>query len=698
MALAAVVRRVSNPLAWDGLPRIAQVYVAAITLMGAAIFVLALPQTYPDPWLLASLLLLSCITSAWKVTLPLSLSSGATLSVSYAADLMALLLLGAGPAVIIAVAGAWMQCTFRVKQSYPLYRTGFSMSAEAITMVATGLTYASLGGSPGAGDISTIAKPLVGAIATYFVVNTSLIGGAIALSSGRSWWQVWHDEFLWSAPSFMVAGSAGAIAAVVVQRGRHWEALLLLAPVYLTYRTYEIFVGRLEDQRRHVQETQKLHNETLEALRQALSAEQALAQEKERLATTLADMTRLEEARRQLLNREHSARAAAEQANRLKDQFLAVVSHELRTPLNAILGWAELLQSGKLDQSKGDRASRAILESAKRQAQLIDELLDVARIMSGKLRLERSTVDLVEIANSAVAVVQPVIEAKHIRVEIESSPGLSTVFGDSSRLQQVIWNLLSNALKFTPEGGVVHVRLHTASGWAELVVADSGNGIPQEFLPHVFEPFRQADASTTRTYAGLGLGLSIVKQIVEAHGGTVSAENNPAGPGAVFTVRLPIVAVRHHRRATDAVVERPVKDDNSLRGLTVMVVDDDDESRHVVAAHLESCDASVVTASSAAEALDLLQQHSVHVLLADIAMPGEDGYSLIRRLRSLNASISSVPAAALTAFAREEDRQEALEAGFQLHLSKPIDAGSLIAAVATLARWNVSAQQRFAGA
>jgi signal transduction histidine kinase/ActR/RegA family two-component response regulator len=694
MALAAVVRRAPSSLAWDGLPRIAQVYVAAITLIGAVVFVLALPHSYPDPWLLGSLLLLACITSAWKVTLPLSLSSGATLSVSYAADLMALLLLGAGPAVIIAVAGAWMQCTFRVKQSYPLYRTGFSMSAEAITMVATGLTYASLGGFPGLSDLSSIAKPLVGAIATYFVVNTSLVGGAIALSSGRSWWQVWHDEFLWSAPSFMVAGSAGAIAALIVQQGRHWEALLLLAPVYLTYRTYQIFVGRLEDQRRHVQETQKLHNETLEALRQALSAEQALAQEKERLATTLADMTRLEEARRQLLNREHSARAAAEQANRLKDQFLAVVSHELRTPLNAILGWAELLQSGKLDRPKEDRASRAILESAKRQAQLIDELLDVARIMSGKLRLERSTVDLVETAQSAVAVVQPVIEAKHINVEIESSPGLSTVFGDSSRLQQVIWNLLSNAVKFTPEGGTVRVRLHTAGGRAEMVVADSGNGIPPEFLPHVFEPFRQADASTTRTHAGLGLGLSIVKQIVEAHGGTVTAENNPVGRGAVFTVRLPIVAVRHHRRVTDTTVEQPVKDENSLRGVTVMVVDDDDESRHVVAAHLESCDASVLTAGSAAEALDLLQQHSVHVLLADIAMPGEDGYSLIRRLRGLNASISSVPAAALTAFAREEDRQQALDAGFQLHLSKPIDAGSLIAAVATLARWNAPQQRR----
>jgi signal transduction histidine kinase/ActR/RegA family two-component response regulator len=698
MALAAVVRRIPNPLAWDSLPGTAQVYVAAITVLGAAVFAVSLPHTYPDPLLLASLLLLACVTSAWKVTLPLSLSSGSTLSVSYAADLMTLLLLGAGPAVIVAVAGAWMQCTFRVKQSYPLYRTAFSMSAEAITMVATGLTFVSLGGLPGAIDISSIAKPLVAAIATYFFVNTGLVGGAIALSSGRSWWHVWHDEFLWSLPSFMVAGSAGAFAAVVIQRGRHWEALLLLAPVYLTYRTYEIFVGRLEDQRRHVQETQQLHTETLEALRQALNAEQALAQEKERLATTLADMTRLEDARRQLLNRELSARAAAEQANRLKDQFLAVVSHELRTPLNAILGWAELLQSGKLDEAKRERASRAILESAKRQAQLIDELLDVARIMSGKLRLERSTVDLTEIVHSAVAVVQPVIEAKHIEVIVESSPGLSTVFGDSSRLQQVIWNLLSNAVKFTPEGGVVRVRLQTLQGTAEMVVADSGDGIPQEFLPHVFEPFRQADASTTRTYSGLGLGLSIVKQIIEAHGGVVTAENNPHGRGAVFTVRLPIVAVRHHRRTSDPTVDPAIRDDNSLRGLSVLVVDDDDESRYVVAAHLESCDATVLTANSAAEAMSLLQQHNVHVLLADIAMPGEDGYSLIRRLRALDAAISSVPAAALTAFAREEDRQEALEAGFQLHLSKPIDAGSLIAAVATLARWKAPNQRRLAGA
>jgi signal transduction histidine kinase/ActR/RegA family two-component response regulator len=695
---AAPIRRIPDPLGWHGLPRIAQAYVAVITVAGTACFILTMPRTYPNPPMLGALLLLACVTSAWKVTLPLSLASGSTLSVSYAADLMTLLLLGPEAAVIVAVAGAWMQCTFKVKQTYPLYRTVFSMAAEAITMVSTGLVFVALGGVPGSIDLESIAKPLVGAIATYFVVNTNLIGGAIALSSGRTWWQVWHDEFLWIAPSFMAAGSAGALAAVIIQRGKHWEAMLLIAPVYLTYRTYRISVGRFEDQRRHVEETQRLHSETLEALRQALNAEQALAQEKERLASTLADMTRLEEARRQLLDREHAARGAAEQANRLKDQFLAVVSHELRTPLNAILGWSELLHSGKLDPAKRERASRAILDSAKRQAQLIEELLDVARIMSGKLRLERSTVDLKEIVHGAVAVVQPVIDAKRIEVVVDAPAALSTVFGDSSRLQQVVWNLLSNAIKFTPEGGTVRVELKTCGSTAEMVVADSGEGIPPQFLPHVFEPFRQADPSTTRTHAGLGLGLSIVKQIVEAHGGVVTAENGTDHRGAVFTVRLPIVAVRPQRRASDVPASPRLKDQYALQDLCVLVVDDDDESRHVVAAHLEGCQARVLTAASAAEALDLLQHHRIQVLLADIAMPGEDGYTLIRKLRSMKVATADVPAAALTAFAREEDRHEALEAGFQLHLAKPIDAGSLIAAVATLARWDSSSSRSLAGA
>jgi signal transduction histidine kinase/CheY-like chemotaxis protein len=691
-------RRASDPLAWHSLPWVAQVYVSAIILAGTATLIASLPRTYPDPLLFASLLALACVTSAWKVTLPMSLASGSTLSVSYAADLMALLLLGTRAAVVVAVAGAWMQCTFRVKRSYPLYRTAFSMSEEAITMVATGAAYTALGGAVGVLDVSEVAKPLVGAIATYFFVNTSLIAGAIALSSDRTWWRVWHDEFVWSAPSFMVAGSAGAVAAVVVQRGEHWKALLLIAPVYLTYRTYQVFVGRLDDQRRHVAETQRLHHETLEALRQALNAERALAEEKERLGVALADMTRLEEARNQLLERELAARATAEEANQLKDQFLAVVSHELRTPLNAILGWAELLRSGRLPESKHDRASQAIFDSAKRQAHLIDELLDVARIMSGKLRLERSTVDLTEILSGAIAVVQPAVEAKHINIVVDAAPSLSTVYGDSARLQQIAWNLLSNAVKFTPEGGAVRIQLRTVGGVAEMMVEDSGDGIPANFLPYVFEPFRQADGSTTRPHAGLGLGLSIVKQLVEAHGGTVTATNGEGGRGAVFVVRLPIVSMFARRPAGPEQSRRAGDVPQSLAGLTVLVVDDDEESRHVVAAHLESCRAKVLTAASSAEAFELLHLHPVDVLLADIAMPGEDGYALIRRLRALDASIARTPAAALTAFAREDDRQAAFRAGFQLHLTKPVEAASLIAAVATLGKWNHQSRKHVVGA
>ena len=241
--------------------------------------------------------------------------------------------------------------------------------------------------------------------------------------------------------------------------------------------------------------------------------------------------------------------------------------------------------------------------------------------MSGKLRLERTAVDLREIVQGAVAVVQPVIDAKRIEVVVDASSSLGTVFADSSRLQQVVWNLLSNAVKYTPEAGIVRVRLNVSGSTAEMVVEDSGEGIPPEFLPHVFEPFRQADASTTRTHAGLGLGLSIVRQIVEAHGGHVSAQNATDHPGAVITVRLPIVAVRPHRRASDVPVSSAFKDENALADICVLVVDDDDEGRQVVAAHLESCHAQVLTAASAPEAIDVLRKHQVHVLLADIAMP-----------------------------------------------------------------------------
>jgi signal transduction histidine kinase/ActR/RegA family two-component response regulator len=628
------------------LPTAARLYVALVIVAGTAAALAFLPRTIQSPWTSVWLLLAVCVTSAWKVTLPIPRANGSTLSVSYAANLMALLLLGPRPAVLIAVAGVLTQCTVNVRARYPIYRTVFSMAAEVLTMAATGLVYLSLGGpSGGPFDVPSLMKPLVGAIATYFCLNTGLVAVAIGLSSGRSPWRVWRDEFLWSAASFMVAGSAGAIAAVVIQRNDQWKAMLLVAPIYLTYRTYQVFVGRLEDQKRH----------------------------HEHLAAALEET--------------QAARAGAEAANVLKDQFLATVSHELRTPLNAILGWSDMLCSGILPEPRRAAAAEAIFHNAQRQARLIDELLDMARIMSGKLRLECTRVDAKDIVSGAIETVHPAAEAKRIAIAIDLDPTVEAFHGDPSRLQQVMWNLLANAVKFTPEGGSVSVRVGRSGNSGEIVVTDSGAGIPRDFLPSVFEPFRQADASATRMYDGLGLGLAIVKQLVEAHGGSVLVDSAGEGKGATFTVRLPLAREVHHGRPTLAAVPEPESAAHSLLGLSVLVVDDDLDSRDVVSAYLEAHHATVKTAASAADAFAFLQGEAVDVLLADVAMPGEDGYSLIRRVRAQKGGLASlIPAAALTAFARDEDRVAALNAGFQMHLTKPIDPDSLVAAVLALGR------------
>ena len=685
------VKPTARSLGWGTLPRVAQLYVGVVILAGAYALVQLFPRTFPDPLLFAFLLGAACITSVWKVNLPIPLASGSTLSVSSAADLMALLLLGPEQAIVVAVAGVWMQSAFKTKvPHYPAYRTLFNMGAEAITMAATGAVYAALGGQREPTELSLVAKPLVGAIGIYFFVNTGLVAAAISLTSERRWWKVWRDDFLWSSASFMVAGTAGAAAAMVIARGEHWKAVLMLAPVYLTYRTYQVFVGRLEDQRRHTAETQRLHQKTVDALMLARRAEHALAAEKERLAATVSELTRLEKARQELLERERAARASAEEASRLKDQFLAMVSHELRTPLNAIVGWADMLRSGRLDPADRGRAAEAIYGNSHRQARMIDELLDVARIRSGKLRLERSAVDLEQVVRAAVDVVQVAADAKGVRIDVMANPDIGVMCADAARLQQIAWNLLSNAVKFTPENGTVLVRLRKVSNIAEMIVSDSGAGIPAEFLPWVFEAFQQADASTTRPYGGLGLGLSIVKHLVEAHGGSVSVASAGEGQGATFTVRLPIMVTAVEQLPAISVdPNRPrsaTPGEVSLEGIRVLVVDDDPESRDVVAANLASRHATVTTADSAAQALELLQKERIDVLLADIAMPGEDGYSLIRKVRAAASDTASIPAAALTALAREEDRRQALDAGFQLHLAKPIDPSSLVAAVASLGR------------
>jgi PAS domain S-box-containing protein len=387
-----------------------------------------------------------------------------------------------------------------------------------------------------------------------------------------------------------------------------------------------------------------------------------------------------------LIERGHDA----ERANRLKDQFLAMVSHELRTPLNAVLGWADILRRGGIDHAKREQATNAIYTNAARQVQLIDELLDVSRIMSGKLRLERAVIDLVEIARTAVEVVQASADRKRLDLVLEIDPSLRTFYADPGRLQQIVVNLLSNAIKFTPDGGAVHLRVRRAHSMLEMSVRDTGQGIPSEFLPLVFEAFRQADGSLTRRHGGLGLGLSIVKHLVEAHGGTVSAESAGDSQGSTFIVRLPTVAVIADEKEADIATSTsglPQPVPGCLEAISVLVVDDDADGRELVAATLEQYGAGVMTAASAAEALDLLQTKRVNVLLSDIAMPDEDGYSLIRKLRGLQSPHrATIPAAALTSFAREEDRQHAVQAGFQLHLAKPIDTRALVQAVANLAQ------------
>jgi len=633
-------------LTWRELPRTAQLYVSLVILAGAVVFVQFWPDSIPKPALFAALLVIGCVMSTWKVTLPIELSSGSTLSVSYAADLMALLLLGPRVAMLIAVAGVIAQCTVHVKQRYPLYRTVFSASAEALTMAATALAYEAFGGSIGSADFLDLAKPLVAAIGTYFCVNTGLVAAAIGLSSCRSVWRVWRDDFLWSGASFMVAASAGACAAVVIDRGDVWVAVLMLAPVYVAYRTYQLFVGRLD-----------------------------------------------------LLERERSARASAEEANRLKDQFLAIVSHELRTPLNAVLGWADILRRGALGPERQERAFRAIYDSARRQAQLIDELLDVSRIMSGKLRLELSpTVDVQDTVAKALEIVQPAADAKRMQIVTDARGPIGTICADSCRVQQIVWNLLTNAIKFSSDGGAIRIRIRREPTTVEISVTDGGQGIPHDFLPFVFESFRQAEATTTRRQGGLGLGLSIVRHLVEAHGGSVKAESLGEGLGATFVVRLPIVAMcatpAEAAKATQAArIEAPDEPIASLSGLSVLVVDDDIESLAIVAEYLTGQQATVLTAASAIQAFDVLRRERIDVLLADIAMPEEDGYSLIRRIRASAAGdTATIPAAALTSFARDEDRQHALEAGFHLHVAKPVDPRRLVEAIATLGRERLAAR------
>ena len=496
-----------------------------------------------------------------------------------------------------------------------------------------------------------------------YIANTVLIAIEKSSKIKESVWNTWRTYYLWTSVTYFAGASAAGIVAILIDK-HGFYAVGATAPIILiicfTYQTYlkniEASLEQTEAARLHVEELSKY----------------------------ISELQRSEEARGHLLLRAERARAEAEAANRIKDEFLATLSHELRTPLTSLLGWSSVLREGKRDAKVLAQGLDAIDRNARVQAQLIDDLLDVSRIVSGKLNLDVRPLDIASVARAAINVVQPAADAKAITLDYYAEPGLGAISADSARVHQIVWNLLSNAVKFTPHGGKISVCVDQENSDARVMVMDSGQGIDSEFLPRVFDRFRQADSSTTRSFGGLGLGLAIVRHLVELHGGTVSAQSDGVGNGATFTVTFPLLADR-----TVPVTHAPeisLSDTYSLDGLKVLLVDDEPEARQIISTVITRTGAEVRACQSAHEALVKLSEWKPDVILSDIAMPEEDGYSFIRQVRSLPRDKGGeTPAAALTAYARDIDRRQALAAGYQMHIAKPIGASQLVTMIARLA-------------
>ncbi|HJY29844.1 MAG TPA: ATP-binding protein [Pyrinomonadaceae bacterium] len=498
-----------------------------------------------------------------------------------------------------------------------------------------------------------------------YIANTTLISIEKSTKINESVWNTWRTYYLWTSVTYFAGASAAGIVAILINR-YNFYAVFATAPIILiiwfTYQTYlkniESSIGQTEAARLHVEELSKY----------------------------IGELQRSEEARGHLLLRAERARTDAEAANRIKDEFLATLSHELRTPLTSLLGWSSVLREGKRDEKILNQGLEAIDRNARVQAQLIDDLLDVSRIVSGKLNLEVRPLDITSVTRAAINVVRPAADAKGISLDYFAEPGLGAISADSARLHQIIWNLLSNAVKFTPHGGKICVRVEQAGADARVTVKDTGQGIEREFLPRVFDRFLQADSSTTRSFGGLGLGLAIVRHLVELHGGTVSAQSEGLNKGATFSATFPLLAERAEPITMSQSGEMNGLENHSLDGLRVLLVDDEAEAREIISTVIARTGAEVTACHSATEALAKLSEWKPDVILSDIAMPDEDGYSFIGKVRSLpREKGGETPAAALTAYARDSDRREALAAGYQMHIAKPIGATQLVTMVARLA-------------
>jgi signal transduction histidine kinase/CheY-like chemotaxis protein len=602
---------------------------------------------------------LVCLGSHGAVRIP---RVSGRITVSDTLVFLALLLYG-GPAAVVLSALEGVYASLRISRK-PLT----ILFNSAVLALSTFLTATALRALFGAADLArddysahALAAIFVMALVQY-AANTGLIAVEKSLKLGERFWPTWKTYYLWTSVTYLAGASAAGITARLVQSVGFYAVLATLPIIAIIYFTYLTYLKNIEVSEAHVEE----------------------------LSRYLSELKRGEAEREQILLREKVARAEAEAANRLKDEFLSTLSHELRTPLTSIIGWTSLMRAGHVKGEAQAQALETVERNARTQSRLIDDLLDLSRIISGKLLVETRAVDLASVVSDSIEVVRPAANAKGIRLSYECEPGAKIISGDPARLQQVAWNLLSNAVKFTPEGGGVCVRLRGDGARASLSVADTGRGIRPEFLPHVFDRFRQADSATTRQHGGLGLGLAIVRHLAELHGGTVHAESDGEDLGSTFRVTFPLAqvtapcacaGVRDGGASAELKFDKP----ETLTGVRVLVVDDEQDTRALISAVIARSGAEVTACASAGEALETLEAWRPHILMSDIGMPGEDGYALIRRVRALPPERGGhTPAAALTAYARDEDRGRALAAGFQLHLAKPFSPRELMAAVSEL--------------
>jgi len=646
--------------------RFGQLYMWSLVTAGVAIILVSIYEL-PFPDLDTRFLILCFMAMASSlVAIKIPRVSG-RITVADTFVFLTMLLYG-GPAAILVSALEGVAVTWIIISKRPrtvLFNSAILATSTFFTATVLQWTFGSPVHVIAKGFSQTFFLAVCVMALVQYVANTSLVAVEKAYKIKESAWNTWRTYYLWTSITYFAGASAAGIIAILM-RTYGFYAVVATVPIILvvcfTYQTYlkniEVSVGQTEAARLHVEE----------------------------LSRYVSELQRSEEARGQLLVRAERARAEAESANRIKDDFLATLSHELRTPLTSLLAWASVLTESIDDKPMLIQGIEAIDHNARVQAQLIDDLLDVSRIVSGKLNLDDRPLSIASVTRAAISVVQPAADAKGVLLDYREAARVRAISGDSARLQQIIWNLLSNAVKFTPPGGKITVRVEQDGSYARVRVQDTGQGIRPEFLPQVFDRFRQADSSTTRTFGGLGLGLAIVRHLVELHGGTVSAESDGVGKGATFSASFPLLTNRAEPVTLVHGAETIGSDTKTLDGLRVLLVDDEPEARKIISIVIRRTGAEVRSCISAREAFANLVEWRPDVILSDIAMPDEDGYSFMRKVRSLPSDKGGqTPAAALTAYARDEDRVQAFAAGYQMHISKPIAATQLVTMVAKLA-------------